>query len=110
VIFTALIIIIYESFAWESKPTKWNYTIGDTLNIKKILEILGHLSFSVYMWHLFIIYQFGGFITTDNFGQLTALQFAVFQKVITVLAIMTISFCSYHTLEKIKLFGNSKNQ
>lgn len=109
VIFTTLIIAISESFLWNNKPAKWNYQLKNILNFKKLLEIFGHLSFSIYMWHLFIIYQFGGFITIANFGNLTAFQFAIFQKVATFIAIITVSFCSYHTLEKIKIFGSSKS-
>lgn len=109
VLFTAFIIAIFESFAWGHKPAKWNYQAKDILNIKKLLEILGHLSFSIYIWHLFVIYQIGGFITIANFGFLTAFQFAVLQKVVTLVMILAVSFCSFQTLEKIQIFKSPKS-
>jgi peptidoglycan/LPS O-acetylase OafA/YrhL len=109
VIFTILIILLYESFSWDQKPSKWDYKISDILNFKKVLEMFGHLSFSIYMWHLFIIYQFGGFITVSNFGFLSNFQFAVLQKMVTLVAILIVSFCSFHTLEKIQIFKKPKS-
>lgn len=107
--FTVFIISIFESFSWSNKPSRWTYNRSDILNIKKVLEIFGHLSFSIYMWHLFIIYQFGGFIVASNFGFMNAFQFAIFQKLVTILAILLVSFCSYHTLEKIQILPKPKN-
>jgi peptidoglycan/LPS O-acetylase OafA/YrhL len=109
VIFGIFIIAIFESFSWGNKPAKWDYEPKDILNIKKVLEILGHLSFSIYIWHLFIIYQFGGWIVESNFAFLSHGQFVVFQKAVTLIGILFISFLSYHSIEKIQIFSKPKS-
>jgi peptidoglycan/LPS O-acetylase OafA/YrhL len=109
VIFGILIIGIFESFSWSNKPAKWDYEPKDIWNIKKALEILGHHSFSIYIWHLFVIYQFGGWIIESNFAFLSHGQFVIFQKAVTMIGILFISFLSYHSIEKIKIFPKFKN-
>jgi peptidoglycan/LPS O-acetylase OafA/YrhL len=109
VIFVIFIIAIFESFSWGNKPSKWDYKLSDLLKIKKLLEILGHLSFSIYMWHLFVIYQFGGWIIESNYELLSHNQFVIFQKAITFVGIIFISFLSYHSIEKIQIFPKPKN-
>jgi peptidoglycan/LPS O-acetylase OafA/YrhL len=103
-----LIIIIFESFSFDLKPAKWSYTVIDIFNTKKFLEILGHLSFSIYLWHMFLIYQFGTFLSAVNFPGLSENSLLFFQTSVLFVAVVMVSLLSYNTIEKFKVFDTSK--
>jgi peptidoglycan/LPS O-acetylase OafA/YrhL len=98
------IILIFESFAWDRKPAKWAYSLIDILNPKKLLEMLGHLSYSVYMWHIIVVYEVTKYINSANYPNLSYINLLYFQATTILLVTLAISFISYKTIEKIRIF------
>ena len=106
---TCLVIGIYESFNFDQKPSQWDYKINDFLNPKKILEVLGHLSFSAYLWHLSIIYSVGGaWVYSDYKNYISEPKFIFIRFIFTLGLIFLISFFTYSTVEKSKLIKSKK--
>lgn len=110
IIVTGLIIALFESFNFNKKPSGWNYNIQDLLNPKKIFEILGHLSFSAYLWHLSIIYSVGGaWVYSDYKNYISEPTFILLRFFFTLFLIILISLITFKTVEKVKLFESKNN-
>jgi peptidoglycan/LPS O-acetylase OafA/YrhL len=97
-----LLIAIFESFSYQNKPAKWNYTFLDIFKPRKLLEILGHLSFGAYLWHMTFSIAFHrqfNAIPRFEFPQ-NQVDFLLISCVL--LATYFTSYISFITVEKLK--------
>ena len=101
---TCLIISLFESFRYTNKPSVWNYTPKNFLSPKSYLEILGHLSYSVYLWHIIVIYSVGGAIIKADYPDWPDTKFFVIRFAITLFWIAVLSLITRHSIEKLKIF------
>jgi peptidoglycan/LPS O-acetylase OafA/YrhL len=111
VVMTCLIILVFESYNYNKKPSSFKYSIKQYFSPKTWLEIAGHLSFSAYLLHLPIVYALGSSLIFEDFKRfgISENSFFLLRFSFILFWVIVISSFTYHSIEKIQIFSKPKS-